>query len=406
MSARIRDDTKEESTNSTHVPQLAVPPRSASSSISQGKDVLLSPTSAASNTMAPNIPLGEFQQSYIIQLLDRIHILEGENCALKQQDEEADEQCTSYRVFHMLENQNENAYTTSESDSEGESPDTSSYTAFLREPQWEWCDGTANLRGLGMIASPQDHIKADRKIAFAVYKYYNVSFQRTAIENAAKAKQVFPDPAPFRQSVQLISKEMAEAARNVARLAPNSLRGIVDLSVRNPTFEPFIWWYHQRHTDILHRLPDRQEALMRLLTSWVESNHSSIYAAIDAEFEQGLVSPLSIGYLVRPDEALVSIDPQGLTRGYIAMATANLQLNGQKEPDLPLSRGVEGAPRDDSQSHRIQTWTVKASSYKLDASLQVDVAYLSLTIRLGSAKNGPVPIRSLGVFPLSHADTW
>lgn len=83
---------------------------------------------------------------------------------------------------------------------------------------------------------------------------------------------------------------------------------------------PYHWWYHYRgQRNIFDKLSQPQAELIRNLTNWINHNYSKIYSQIDDQFERGMVSKFSLGFLIQPGEVLVHRD-EDCINAYLALS--------------------------------------------------------------------------------------
>lgn len=69
---------------------------------------------------------------------------------------------------------------------------------------------------------------------------------------------------------------------------------------------PFSWWYHVRGCLDIQHLSQRQVQLVGRLTDWIEFTSGMLYDRIKDQLQRGMVSNMSMPYLVKAGDILVS----------------------------------------------------------------------------------------------------
>ncbi|RYP48467.1 hypothetical protein DL768_005669 [Monosporascus sp. mg162] len=305
------------------------------------------------------------------QMMRRIQELEAENGKLR--GDSSDTSPINVQVFHCL------------GDGSGDE------TAYLSEPDWEIRGEDIVLRGRFPVSDPEGYAKKGNT-AFIIYKRYTEEYQRSAVDEAVKAKKPLPKPEPVSQEVLLISGEMIGAVKAFFAQYPTFRTEFPEVDVTERIRAPYIWWYHCRKSQNIQSLPRRQAQLVVKLTNWIEVNYASLYDRINDQFRRGKVSNASMRYLVRPGHVLVS-HSDDVPLGHLATT---------RPYPIEKSKHSRSADNERHKSKHQWSWCVHSRSYIYAGDfLRTDEA---LTLNFETeTEDGEVDIASLGVVPLEYA---
>ncbi|RYP68985.1 hypothetical protein DL770_008335 [Monosporascus sp. CRB-9-2] len=321
------------------------------------------------SSSAPSFDFNPLQQ-----MMRRIQELEAENGKLR--GDSSDTSAINVQVFHCLVDGSD--------DQNGE-------IAYLSEPVWEIHGEDVILRGRFPLSDPEGYAKKGNT-AFTIYKRYTEEHQRSAVNEAVKAKKPLLNPEPVSQDVLLISDEMIKAVKAFFAQYPTFRTEFPEVDETRRISAPYIWWYHCRKSHNIQSLPRRQAQLVVTLTNWIEVNYASLYDQINDQFRRGKVSNASVEYLVRPGHVLIS-HSDGVPLGHLA--TTRLYPIVEFKYSWP-------AGNEQQKSKHSWSWGIHSRSYTyagdfLRADKEITVSFETET------EDGEVDIASLDVVPLEYA---
>ncbi len=173
--------------------------------------------------------------------------------------------------------------------------------------------------------------------------------RRWPLKKAKTEKTALPEPEPFQEHIRLISSEMIEAMESFCQSLPNFSENFPDWSPDNIP-APFLFWYHHRDIEAVEALEESKRHLVKSLIMWIEKNYGDLYGKVKEQFSQGVVSSLTMPFLVQPQDVLVA--HQGLTaQGYTSSSWA-------RKVDSRVVMKEKPSPRDKKET--VETWLVKS----------------------------------------------
>lgn len=285
---------------------------------------------------------------------------------------------------------------------------------FLEEPFWSSGEaGQFVLRGQLPVSSTAEYLKRHEDIAFVAFKYYRPG--TTLPANAQPGEDDgLPAPQPVKEGVRIVAPAMLEAMKAYLRNIPEFEDQFPDFDPSNEIPGPYLFWYYfrDRIKSGLENLPDDQKTLIKLFRDWIEGAYGSEWSYIDSQFEQGMVSPASMKYLIRPGDVLVSRKNRSIV-SYMArnwMKPNNTpevreMLAGRAEPVETDHSAIENefASPENSRQKVTYTWSVESWAWSFDGSFRKAGKVLDLKLVTPSPRSS-VPISSMEVFPLRFGD--
>ncbi|KAK1706643.1 hypothetical protein BDP67DRAFT_547794 [Colletotrichum lupini] len=269
---------------------------------------------------------------------------------------------------------------------------------LLEEANEEWMVHQNDIR-LGarfQLMDPEGYIEKEKDISFVVYKCYSEEHQRDAVEEARKSSGPLPNPTPAYQDILLTSEEMVEAMKAFFALHPASRQEFPKVNTHDRLSAPFVWWYHHRRSSRIESLPRCQAELVNTLVDHIEEAYATLYDNIDEQLSRGYVSNISMEYLFRPGQVLISF-ADGVPQGYIALSSPYPQ--GDESDDnstLPTSKG-----RKDPAEKCLSQWTISSHSISYRGDFVRVVHELKIKFET-EIENGEIDISSLPVMPLEY----
>lgn len=150
---------------------------------------------------------------------------------------------------------------------------------------------------------------------------------------------------------------------------------------------------------------------MQLFKEWIEGTISSEWDFINSQLQHGFVSPISMKYLVRPNDILVN-NTKGFVRAY--MARGDLSLLSKQEDELEVRAEPVGSTESSSlpagsfdlkssPPPKKYEWSISSWGWGFDGSFRQAEKELHLEIT-STFPRDTVPIASMNVFPLRYGD--
>lgn len=186
-------------------------------------------------------------------------------------------------------------------------------TAYLSEPSWALAGlhkhgkkGWPLLRGNSPIANEIGYLRMRSELAFVVYKYYSTFHQREEIQQAVEECRELPKLAPERETIRLLAEEAVEALDMFMNSHATVTDDFPDWDSAVELDAPYLFWYQYRSKNHLDKLSGPAQTQLRLLTGWIDLHYNEVYNTAEDELAAGMVSKLSVPFLIRPGDVLVS----------------------------------------------------------------------------------------------------
>lgn len=293
---------------------------------------------------------------------------------------------------------------------------------FLKKPSWSSEEsGVFTLKPHAPVSSTAEYLKRHESIAFVEFKYYKSGATLPASAQWG-GNEVLPEPQPYKESVKLASTHMTEAMSSLLANLPHFAENFPEFDASAELPAPYLFWYQFRdHIDeSIEALTAEHKSLIVLFRSWIEEAYGSEWQYVDAQLSQGLISPITMKYLVRVQDVLVT-NKNGHIESYMAkgrlkfVPTSESAREGQTQEELQgrAARGtatamlssLSGDPSDLSNPPpKISyLWSVESWRWSFDGSFRQAGNVLSIKIDSTSVRD-TVPITSLEAFPLDFAD--
>lgn len=276
---------------------------------------------------------------------------------------------------------------------------------YLVEPEWAIQDEHISLRSRSRILDPKAYVERIGNIAFVIFNVYNASSQRSAVEKAIKKNTPLPTPKPVSQNILLISADMIGAMKAYFSQYPRFRSEYPEVNVENIIQPPFVWWYHARSSDYHLHLQPEQMQLVKLVTDWIEDNYAPDYEKAKNQLRRGRVSKMSLQYLIRPGQVVVSYC-DGKAQGYIAKGCPQIQKPPKiTKQQLPAKfvggRFVtEQTLKTPITEQKFKTkWTIKTKSISYAGSFHWHDSNLKLDLGAASKE---MDIGNLNVVPFEY----
>ncbi|KAK3898553.1 P-loop containing nucleoside triphosphate hydrolase protein [Staphylotrichum tortipilum] len=260
---------------------------------------------------------------------------------------------------------------------------------FLEEPSWSVGDSNRHtLKGRLPVASTIEYLKRHEDIAFVAFRNYKPA--QTLPAGALGADDgTFPTPTPSREAVRLVAPAMIDAMDQFLNHIPDFKTMFPDFDLRAEVPEPYLFWFFSRRgaDSALQSLSGERRKLMELFRDWIEGSYGDEWSYIDSQFADGLVSPLSMKYLIRPGEVVVSRKNR-LVGSYMAASWV---------------KSEEGHEPKRSPQTATYRWSVDSWAWSFDGRFRKAGRVLDLEIQAPTPRSS-VPITSLDIFPLRFWD--
>lgn len=226
-------------------------------------------------------------------------------------------------------------------------------------------------------------------------------------------------PQPDSRFVKIRSPALREAIEALLKNLPGFYERSPEIFDGFTLREPELFWYHyQSHfAKDIELLPTMQKNAMRLFQHWVEHEYGAEWRYVEARFREGLVSPASLKYLVKPGDVLVSYRASKVESSMAQMwarlgsfdeDTTTRRVDWNRAPlmsDMKASRTEwEVPPHIHSSPAPIYEWGVQSWGWMFDGfTFRPSVKQTSVKMIAESPQHF-VKISSLDTIPIRFAD--
>jgi hypothetical protein len=326
---------------------------------------------------AGQVPSVEQYGSYD-QLLERITSLEAENQSLKETRESS---ARGQILNFILANSG------------------SPSMAYLDEPTWSiGPKGEIILTAHFPVTDINGFLRQKHDIAFVVSRYYSPKNQEIEIQSASRAKQPLPRPKPSNETLTFHSKEMIDAVEDFFARRPDFAQNFPQFNIRGHIPAPYLFWYHYRGPDAMQGLSATNEALLHLVTTWIEDNYGNKYDLVDRQLDRGVISQDTVPFLFKPGDVIVWETKREVHAAFARswpIQTSPLTLNQQKKE--------RDWSKDTLDTDKLaMKWKVESWSYQYDGQFLRKKQSVEITCSATST-NEEVAISKLNVYPLKYA---
>ncbi|KAF5581113.1 AAA family ATPase [Fusarium pseudocircinatum] len=266
-------------------------------------------------------------------------------------------------------------------------------TTYLAGPSWILKKEQPLLfRGNEPLADEAGYLEHRLDVAFVVYKHYDPGFQSKDVRQAMAEGSTIPVPKPAREVVQPLSGQIIRALDEYVDSLPSFKEKFSGWRSSDPIQSPFLFWYCYRSPGALEGMEEPHRKQMLLLTEWIDSNYSEMYAEVETKFPEGHVSKTIMPFFIQPGEVLVSKNEKGI-QGYIAESWPVKFDSITSPPDYR-----NGPPK------VTQTWAVKAWSYGYDGKFYRNSTTLYINLKFDE-DNPDVSIAKLNILPIRFGNS-
>ncbi|KAJ6205482.1 AAA family ATPase [Bipolaris maydis] len=310
----------------------------------------------------------------------------------------------------------------------------------LREPFWiDAQNGCFELKGDTRISNINNYLRRHDDVVFVAFRDYDGYVELSATTQLAEDDSL-PQPQPLSESVMLTSPQMISVMKKFLSVIPGFKESFPEFDPTEEIHEPYLFWFFSRTyvEEALKSLSAKDKKLINLFRDWIEGSYGEEWSYIDSEFEKGVVCPMSVKYLVRPGDVLISRKAEKID-AYIATTWPQFfepkssrnqvidlyfteTLANSLEPKLHKDR-LQGRAKPSVSVHQsnkqdIKTsdalvqkvakedylWTIEAWSWSFDGEFKKTTQVLRLKIA-ARTERVRIPITSLEIFPLKYDDT-
>lgn len=274
--------------------------------------------------------------------------------------------------------------------------------AYLDEPTWSiGPNGEIVLRANFPIPDVNGFLRQRPDIAFVVSHYYSPMSQNNEVQDAARAKQVLPQPKPTSEILRLHSPDMIEAVENFLALQPKFSVEFPSLNIRGPLHAPYLFWYHYRSPTALDVLSQPRRDTMQLLTSWIEEHYAEKFDRVDDQLKRGVISEDTMPFLVKPGDVLVWKDVREV-KAVVAKSwpTRKPPINGFQGR---RSKEQEWTSDEGKSEKRKTIWTVDSWNFRYDGKFYRKEHRVEIVLSSDQAED-EVQIEELETYPLHYAN--
>ncbi|GCB27380.1 ATPase family AAA domain-containing protein 3 [Aspergillus awamori] len=254
---------------------------------------------------------------------------------------------------------------------------------FFSPPTWKQgvVDGELRytLQEPSLSMKADEYLKRSTNLAFVIYKTYDDKVGNDSHLHCNNHDVTLSVPDPDTETVSFVSWKMVRAMERFLHIQPGYRRLFPDPISRAEIEAPYLFWYCYRSSfgAVQNSLSTADKRLVQLFEEWATPNYQEEYARVEDQMRRGVISRLSLKYLVRPGTILVS-NNKGHPQAYMATTWATQNADNDK------------------------TWNVSGWAYEFDG-----VFYRrNHTLKVEINNEDPaeeVHLHSLNVTPLEYA---
>lgn len=318
------------------------------------------------HSIANEIPANTPSELYglVLLLQEKVKALQGKSEERQQQNQRENESSVEFAVFHcMLDDEDEETNET-----------------YLEKPYWVATSDGYKIKANSPVLYPDAYVQY-KSLAFIVYQYYSRDREESSRAFQGQPQNEILDPTPSKELIRLVSKDMKEAVKTFASINKDFENKSLPILIDGEMQAPYHWWwYYRQQSNLFANLSQPQVELIRSLTNWIDDKYIEIYSRTHNQFERGMVSEASMGFLIQPGDILVQ------RRGDIVDACL-----ATSWPKRKISAATF------QQQWNIDTWSYRYNGkfYRVSETLNVKFEAESETTE--------IPIAELSAFPLRFA---
>lgn len=287
---------------------------------------------------------------------------------------------------------------------------------FLRDPSWSNTGhGDFVLEGRLPVKSLDEYLARHENVAFVAFKDYTVGM-RLPETTQDREDGSLSSPQPWKEAVKLTAPAMIKAMSDFLSHIPGFKNLLPNFNPTQEIHEPYMFWYCSRPhvAAALDLLPDFQRILIELFQDWVENTYGDEWNFVNTEFAKGVVSPLSVKYLVKPGDVLISRE-DGVVDGHIATTwtsfvdfppdmTRGFRLKGRAKTlnDVLQETNIQQNNVEQPPSNQKYRWAVDSWAWSFDGGFRKAEKSLTLDTSVPT-DHSSVAITTLSLYPLRFA---
>jgi len=225
----------------------------------------------------------------IDELQRRVEQLEQENARLRGQsvpdDPKQVEKSARYQVFHMIKDR-----------------------AYLDEPAWNPNLEDTRVRSVQLVENVNYFYERHPEVAFAVIKRYNPQPERPP-----KGSPRQP-PVSYHQEINLVTSEMKRAVEDMVELIPQRSVLFSNFGAEKPIHAPYVLIHagYLMKDEIMETMDPEMGKLIQMLFDVVLCEYGDVYQLVKDHKERGVISSVSLPFIFRPGEVIISAESQNL----------------------------------------------------------------------------------------------
>ncbi|KAF2852498.1 P-loop containing nucleoside triphosphate hydrolase protein [Plenodomus tracheiphilus IPT5] len=244
-----------------------------------------------------------------------------------------------------------------------------------------------------------------RDLAFSIGKYYVPKEQEPEVKKALREARRVPKATPTAETIKLESQEMRTALEAFFASNASLSQSHPNYVYTEPLAAPYLFWYHNRSSTAFDDLSDNHRKYMLKLTSWIDKAYGEQYAKVNEQLKRGMVSHLSVVYLVKPGDVVILNSKPGHEDGV---------LSGQIVEDYPSSATSKPPKADPYEApwqkkakkdkKYLQKWSLPVWRYIYNGSFYRKQSVVHIEVGVDELED-EVSIDKLNIYPLEYAST-
>jgi hypothetical protein len=292
---------------------------------------------------------------------------------------------------------------------------------YLDQPRWYGgIEGHEPLAGTEPILDLKSYLERHIELAFVVFQDYGPGWPggRHFSESIGEAPRKSVEdgyPLPNAESTKFVYPGMQQTMQDFLQSLPYN-HGIMfphDKSWPQEIQAPYLSVYH--HREAFYSVTDSIKESIRkpwsLFVEYLNQSFQAEYSDVDLQFQQGLVSPRFLKYLIKPGDILHYPSHRTVEAVQVVSALSKAKNSHNTFSSLPLRNGLGGENEGDliishadaqEKPRRLMSWSIEFTFWSFNTTFKRERGQVQLEMSVGV--DVAVPIRSLIVYPLHLAD--
>ncbi|OJZ81262.1 hypothetical protein ASPFODRAFT_52314 [Aspergillus luchuensis CBS 106.47] len=286
---------------------------------------------------------------------------------------------------------------------------------YLDQPRWYGgIEQHEPLAGTEPILDMDSYLDRHSELAFVVFRDYGKErHDGSHFSTVGEAHYRSPEegyPLPFKESTIFIYPELVDAVDRFLQLLPsnNGISFPHEKTWPRELQAPYLAIYHywEKFNSVLDWVPERARRPWKMFVDYIEKGFSSEYSQVDSQFQQGLVCPRFMKYLIKPGDILYF---PGHAVVEAVQVVSQLHKSESQYVDNVISQDWQGMENENDipvvefrqRSRRRLLWPIEVIFWSFDISFKRERQRQILDMFVDVDEK--IPIVSLPLYPLQFA---